>query len=184
MSSPFHPNSSSSGRETNLPTAVCDLATGLADWTRAKSARGCMFHTLPARRSRRVGRGRHRGKHTVQADDFTHGCGVVVCRLVMWRGGEEEMSRRTRWAGGGWVGEVEAKVRSRGVYCLVRGALWSVLRGLLCGAGLRALASDIPVPSWQGWDSSASRLTNRAVGSAINPFTHSHARPGYNNQVK
>lgn len=62
-----------------------------------------MFHGVPAERSRRVGRVGHRGKHTVQADDFTHGCGVVVRGLVMWRGGEEEMSRRTRWAEDGLV---------------------------------------------------------------------------------
>jgi hypothetical protein len=52
--------------------------------------------------------------------------------LVWWRvGEEEERSRRTRWAGGGWVGEVEAaKVRSRSVYLE-----WSG-RGALVGPAL------------------------------------------------
>lgn len=46
LSGVFHPIASSSGYETNLPTAVCDLATGLADYTRLQSARVRMFHGL------------------------------------------------------------------------------------------------------------------------------------------
>lgn len=46
LSGVSHPIASSSGSETNLPTAVCDLATGLADYTRLQSARVRMFHGL------------------------------------------------------------------------------------------------------------------------------------------
>jgi hypothetical protein len=124
-----------------------------------------MFHTLPAERSRRVGRVRHRGQHTVQADDFTHVCGVVVRGLVMWRGGEEEkMSRATRWAEDGLVRWRRRCGRGR---CLLA---WSVgqgpMRGLLCGAALEALASAIPVPLGKG-GTSANGLTNRVVRSTI-----------------
>ena len=46
VSGVFHPIASSCGFETDLPTAVCDLATGLADYRRLQSARVRMFHGL------------------------------------------------------------------------------------------------------------------------------------------
>ncbi len=46
LSGVFHPIASSCGSETNLPTAVCNLATGLADYTRSLSALVRMFHGL------------------------------------------------------------------------------------------------------------------------------------------
>jgi hypothetical protein len=61
------------------------------------------------------------------------------------RGGEDVAGDSV---GGGWVGEVEAKMR------------------LLCGAALEALASAIPVPLGKG-GTSANGLTNRVVRSTI-----------------
>ena len=61
VSDVFHPIASSSGFETNLPTAVCDLATGLADYTRQKSALVRMFQGVAGKTGEavkaRVGQG-------------------------------------------------------------------------------------------------------------------------------
>jgi hypothetical protein len=107
-----------------------------------------MFHTLPARRSRRVGRVRHRGQHTVQADDFTHVCGVVVCGWVMWRGVEEEVSRATRWwAEDGlvrWRQRCGREVASR---CLCVGRFLVCCAGGLSKFGSASVSHPCP---WQG----------------------------------
>lgn len=102
-----------------------------------------MFHAGPVKAVRARGP-RHRGKHTVQADDFTHFRGRPLCGEMVE---VEERSRRTRWAEGGRRigGEAEAKVQSRGVYS-------GVVRGVdrsceVCCAerDFERLASGIPV---------------------------------------
>jgi hypothetical protein len=64
------------------------------------------------------------------------------------RGGEDVAGDSV---GGGWVGEVEAKMRSRKVFTgVVRGARTDARFVVRSGFGSTSISH--PCPSWQGWD--------------------------------
>lgn len=55
---------------TYLPARVCNLATGLADWTRSQVS---INKYTGMSRPRRSGRVRARARRTVEGDNFSHG---------------------------------------------------------------------------------------------------------------
>jgi len=102
----FHLIESSSWFETNLPTAVCDLATGLADYTRLQSARVRMFHGLAGKTGEavkaRVGHGIGVNNNIPLSEMTSRMFASCLCVVVWMEVGVEERSRRTRWAEDGW----------------------------------------------------------------------------------
>ena len=108
VSGVFHPIASSCGFETNLPTAVCDLATGLADYTRQKSALVRMFQGVAGKTGEavkaRVGQGIG-VNNNIPLSEMTSRM-FAICLCGGWMGGGvlvvEVRSRRTRWAEDGW----------------------------------------------------------------------------------
>lgn len=104
VSGVFHPITSSSGFKTNLPTAVCDLATGLADYTRQKSALVRMFQGVAGKTGEavkaRVGQGIG-VNNNIPLSEMTSRM-FTICLCGGWMGGGvlvvEVRSRRTRWA--------------------------------------------------------------------------------------
>ena len=91
VSGVFHPIASSCGFETNLPTAVCDLATGLADYTRHKSAVIRMFHGLAGKMGEavkaRVGQGIG-VNNNIPLSEMTSRM-FAICLCGVWTGAEE-----------------------------------------------------------------------------------------------
>ena len=106
VSDVFHPIASSSGFETNLPTAVCDLATGLADYTRQKSARVRMFHGMAGKTGEavkaRVGQGIG-VNNNIPLSEMTSRMFAICLWYVEGRrcGGGGEVAADS--VGGGWV---------------------------------------------------------------------------------